>query len=106
MDIKLCKDCRWSSSSSTREAERWRCFAPPNKEEIPNLVTGEDKYTLPFCTEQRTTLSTARWMCGKEGTWFEAKPPSPVITFQPASPADYHRPKPVIDTNALLEQLK
>jgi hypothetical protein len=66
--LKLCKDCKWClvNSSGLNDA---RCSNPAVKTYLgKSLVTGEDRYELPFADNTRN-----KGKCGEEGRLFQQR---------------------------------
>ena len=71
----FCINCRFIATSSDRDWQKFRCFAPQNiKERVRNLVSGEEDLIRihEFCKDARLPFDLA---CGPTGKWFEKREP-------------------------------
>lgn len=71
---KFCIQCKHIATNSSREWEKYRCFAPQNIFRL-NLVTSEKEYLTPFCIDQRKDIISPDYTeyCGTNAKWFEEK---------------------------------
>lgn len=69
--VPLCKNCAYLfSRRQDLVASMAKCGAKENKSHT-NLITGEQEFKLPFCTDQRSVPSDSRHgICGTDGKWF------------------------------------
>lgn len=100
---RLCINCQHIGTNSSQEASRYRCFAPGNVYDMPDLVTGGKRYRAQTCYAARENVG----YCGSVGQWWEQRvmvPKEPAYTASAMQLDRAARGKPNADT--LLNQLE
>lgn len=72
----FCVGCKYIGTNSTRDAAKYRCFAPQNELGY-DLVTGNKTYRHETCYGARSNEADT---CGTAAMWFEYSPVKPIDT--------------------------
>jgi hypothetical protein len=79
---RLCINCKHVGTNTSHTSNLYKCFAPQNESKI-NLVDGYNIYQIPYCEEQRTSISPKS--CTADGNWFEEAPPKVAEVYTPTT---------------------